>query len=111
MKRYSLRSSFAREMLALLAVVAFLTVVGRIVAVTAAAAILAAGTTLTLYRQEKVARVANEVVGELAKVTWPSRTETQVSTIVVVVTSLIAAAIVGVFDAAWSAITDLIYKV
>ena len=59
----------------------------------------------------KIKRIANEVVGELAKVTWPSREETQVSTVVVIVTSLIAAVIVGSFDAAWSAITDLIYKV
>ena len=72
---------------------------------------LGAGVTLALYRQEKVKRVANEVVGELAKVTWPSREETQVSTVVVIVTSLIAAVIIGTFDAAWSAITDLIYKV
>ena len=79
--------------------------------VTVAAAVVAAVMTLTLYRQEKVSRVAHEVVGELAKVSWPSRNETQVSTLVVIITSLIAAAIVGVFDAAWSAITDLIYKV
>jgi preprotein translocase SecE subunit len=72
---------------------------------------IAAGATYALYKQEKVTRVAHEVVGELAKVSWPSRNETQVSTIVVIVTSLIAAAIVGVFDAAWSAITDIIYKV
>ena len=31
-------------------------------------------------------------------------------TIVVIVTSLIAAAIVGSFDFVWSAITDLLYK-
>ena len=70
-----------------------------------------AGVTLALYRREKVKRVATEVVGELAKVTWPSREETQVSTVVVIVTSLIAALIIGAFDAAWSTITDLIYKV
>ena len=79
--------------------------------VTLLAIALSAGITYTLYKQKKIERVAHEVVGELAKVSWPSRTETQVSTIVVIVTSLIAAAIVGVFDAAWSAITDLIYKV
>ena len=51
---------------------------------------------LALYRNEKVSRVAHEVVGELAKVTWPTRKETQVSTIVVIVTSIIAAVIVGI---------------
>jgi len=79
--------------------------------VTLVAVVIAAGTTYGLYKHEKVVRIANEVVGELSKVTWPSRNETQVSTVVVVITSIIAAAIIGVFDAAWSAITDLIYKV
>jgi len=78
--------------------------------VTLLAAVTAIGTTVLLYRQEKVSRVAHEVVGELTKVSWPSRKETQVSTLVVIITSVIAAIIVGAFDAAWSAITDLIYK-
>jgi preprotein translocase SecE subunit len=80
-------------------------------AVTAISLVAAGAITLACYRNPKVSRIATEVVGELAKVTWPSREETQVSTIVVIVTSLIAAVIVGAFDAAWSAITDLIYKV
>jgi preprotein translocase SecE subunit len=79
--------------------------------VTLFAAVASAVMTMTLYRQKKVSRVSHEVVGELAKVSWPSRKETQVSTLVVIITSIIAAAIVGTFDAAWSAITDLIYKV
>jgi preprotein translocase SecE subunit len=79
--------------------------------VTAVSLAIAGVATLAIYRQEKVKRMATEVVGELAKVTWPSREETQVSTVVVIVTSLIAAAIIGTFDVAWAAITDLIYKV
>jgi preprotein translocase SecE subunit len=79
--------------------------------VTFVAFVLSAALTVVLYRNPKVSRVSHEVVGELAKVSWPSRKETQVSTIVVIVTSIIAAVIVGAFDAAWSAITDLIYKV
>jgi preprotein translocase subunit SecE len=78
--------------------------------VTLLAALIAVSTAVVLYRQEKVSRVAHEIVGELTKVSWPSRKETQVSTIVVIITSVIAAIIVGSFDAAWSAITDLIYK-
>jgi preprotein translocase SecE subunit len=79
--------------------------------VTAIAAVIATGVIMVLYRNAKVSRATHEVVGELAKVSWPSRKETQVSTVVVIITSIIAAAIVGAFDAAWSAITDLIYKV
>jgi len=78
--------------------------------VTLLSAAIAISTTVVLYRQEKVSRVAHEIVGELTKVSWPSRKETQVSTLVVIITSVIAAVIVGTFDAAWSAITDLIYK-
>lgn len=79
--------------------------------VTLLSAVLAIGVAVALYRQPRVSRVAHEVVGELAKVSWPGRKETQVSTVVVIVTSIIAAVIIGLFDAAWSAITDLIYKV
>lgn len=79
--------------------------------VTLIAIVISTVATLTLYRHETVNRVSHEVVGELAKVTWPSRDEIRVATIVVIVTSIIASVIVGAFDAAWSAITDLIYKV
>ena len=79
--------------------------------VTLGAAVLATVTTMLVYRHETVSRVAHEIVGELAKVTWPSRDEIQASTVVVIITSIIASVIVGAFDAAWSALTDLIYKV
>jgi preprotein translocase SecE subunit len=80
-------------------------------AVTALAAVCAAAATVLLYKNRTVSRLANEVVGELSKVAWPSREEVRVSTIVVIVTSFIAACIVGVFDATWAWITDFIYKV
>lgn len=80
------------------------------VVATIASAAVGIGLALGLYRHEKSHRVATEVVSELSKVTWPSRKETYASTIVVIVTSLIAAAIVGSFDFVWSAITDLLYK-
>ena len=79
--------------------------------VTAASAVFATGVTFFLYRHPTVSRVSNEIVGELAKVTWPSRDEIQAATIVVIITSIIASIIVGAFDAAWSSLTDLIYKV
>ncbi|MGD8860616.1 MAG: preprotein translocase subunit SecE [Myxococcales bacterium] len=79
--------------------------------VTALCAAAAGALTFYLYRHPSVNRLSYEVVGELAKVTWPSRRETQASTIVVIVASVIAAVILGSFDAVWSAITDLIYEV
>ena len=78
---------------------------------TVLAAVAGGAVAYLLYRHEAANRMSREVVAELAKVTWPSSRETRVSTVVVIVTSVIAAAILGVFDAVWSAITDLIYKV
>ena len=66
---------------------------------------------LFLYRHRTVGPWAMEVAQELAKVTWPTRQETWKATVIVVVTSLIAAALLFGFDAAWSSVTDLIYKV
>lgn len=79
--------------------------------VASAAAAVIAGTTVWLaYRNARVQVLANDVVGELAKVSWPTRQETTTSALVVIITSIIAAVIVGSFDTIWSAITDLIYK-
>ncbi len=78
--------------------------------VSGVAAILGLLTGLLLYRHPRLNPLAHEVAGELAKVTWPSRRETWTSTIVVIVTSIIAAAYLGAFDALWSAFTDLIYQ-
>lgn len=64
-----------------------------------------------LYRHPRVNQLAHEVVSELSKVTWPTKDETYYSTVVVIVTSVIAALYTGVFDALWSAFTDLIYNV
>ena len=74
------------------------------------AGIVAAVVALRFFRHEPSHRVATEIVAELAKVSWPSRKETYASTIVVIITSLIMAVIVGSFDFVWSAITDLLYK-
>jgi preprotein translocase subunit SecE len=80
------------------------------VVATVLSAALGVTTALVLYRTEKSHRLVVDVVSELSKVTWPSRKETYASTIVVIVTSIIAAAVVGSFDFVWSAITDLLYK-
>lgn len=79
-------------------------------AITAIAAVVGLGGAIALYRNERVHTLVTDVVTELAKVTWPTRNETYASTVVVIVTSLIAAAIVGAFDFVWSFFTDLLYK-
>lgn len=78
--------------------------------VTGVSLVAGAGIALMLFRHEPSHRVATEIVGELAKVTWPSRKETYASSVIVIITSLIAAAVIGSFDFVWSAITDLLYK-
>jgi preprotein translocase subunit SecE len=75
--------------------------------------LIAAGLTLvvaiTMYRNDRIHGLANEVAAELKKVTWPSAKEVRAATIVVIVMALISALILGVFDLVWSNLTELIY--
>lgn len=64
---------------------------------------------LYLWKHERITRGAHEVVEELRKVTWPDMQETQTSTIVVLVTTVIIALVLWVFDFFWSWGTSLIY--
>jgi len=64
---------------------------------------------ITLYRNDRVFTLANEVSGELKKVTWPTAKEVRTATLVVVVMSLISALILGVFDLVWTNLTELVY--
>ena len=50
-----------------------------------------------------------QVRTEVSKVTWPTRKETQAATLVVIVTVIISAIILGAFDAVWSFATDKMY--
>jgi preprotein translocase subunit SecE len=72
-----------------------------------ALAILVAGSAaLVAYRSERVYPGVVEVTRELEKVTWPTRKETTAATIVVIVTVLIAALILSMFDFVWSSFTN-----
>jgi preprotein translocase subunit SecE len=77
--------------------------------VTAASAVVAVVGAFVLYRSPNINVWAHEVAAELSKATWPTRKETRSATVVVLIVSLIAAVILGVFDAGWAAVTDLIY--
>ena len=68
-------------------------------------------TAVVTYRSKKIHTFVVEVCVELSKVTWPTRKETRSQTVIVIVVSIIAAIILGVFDAMWSQITDFIYDV
>ena len=77
--------------------------------ITAVAAVIGVLTGFLLYRRSDVKDRADEVAGELSKVTWPTREETWRNTVVTVVTSIIAAVYLGLFDTLWGTFTDLIY--
>lgn len=64
---------------------------------------------VSLYRNDRVYTLANEVSGELKKVTWPTAKEVRAATLVVVVMAIISSVILGVFDLVWSNLTELVY--
>jgi preprotein translocase SecE subunit len=64
---------------------------------------------LFLYKHERVNALANEIGQELKKVTWPTRAELKAATVVVIITTFIISAILGVFDAFWAMVTSWIY--
>lgn len=70
-----------------------------------AAAIIA----IAMWRNAKINKLSVEIVTELSKVTWPTRKELSAATVVVIVLSVIAAIILGLFDFFWAWATDLIY--
>jgi len=73
------------------------------------AAVVAVLAGVITYRNDRIYALANEVAGELKKVTWPSAKEVRTATIVVIVMSVISAMILGFFDFIWSNLTELVY--
>jgi preprotein translocase subunit SecE len=78
----------------------------KITVVSAAVALIAG---IVMYRSDKYYGLANEVAGELKKVTWPSAKEVRAATVVVIVMAIISALILGLFDLVWSNLTELVY--
>jgi preprotein translocase subunit SecE len=70
---------------------------------------LAGVATLIAWKNEMVFGLASEVAGELRKVTWPTRQELVGSTIVVIITTIVSSAFLGLFDGVWSWVTRMIY--
>jgi preprotein translocase subunit SecE len=75
----------------------------------AAGHLIGAGAAVYLWRHERTRQLATETVGELSRVTWPTRPELSAATVVVIVTSVIVAIILGLFDAFWSWLTGIVY--
>jgi preprotein translocase subunit SecE len=68
----------------------------------------AAAAAIYAWMTPKTKEVAFDIVAELRKVSWPSWPETRAATIAVIVASLIAAGLLGVFDVFWQFLTDKI---
>ena len=73
------------------------------------AAVVAVVAGVSLYRNDRVYHLANEVSNELQKVTWPTAKEVRTATMVVIVMAILSAVILGVFDLVWTTLTELVY--
>jgi len=73
--------------------------------------VTAALITLYIRRHEQFSTFTMEAGNELAKVTWPTWSETRLSTIVVIITTFIISLILGGFDYLWAALSSLVYDV
>ncbi|MBX3160905.1 MAG: preprotein translocase subunit SecE [Deltaproteobacteria bacterium] len=61
------------------------------------------------YRNDRIYTLANEVAGELKKVTWPTAKEVRTATLVVIIMAIVSAIILGTMDLIWTNITELVY--
>jgi preprotein translocase subunit SecE len=61
-----------------------------------------------LYRSTRVNQFMNEVVDELAKVTWPTQKETINATYVVIIMVLISGMILGFLDYIWTVLLKMV---
>jgi len=69
---------------------------------------IAGAAALYIWVTPKTHDVSLDIVAELRKVSWPSLPETRAATVAVIVASLIAAALLGMFDVLWQFLTDKI---
>ena len=70
--------------------------------------LVAFATAFYLWSNPKSREVSFEIVAELRKVSWPGLAETRAATIAVIVASIIAAVLLGLFDVFWQFLTDKI---
>ena len=73
--------------------------------------VLATGAAVFAFVHKTTFQLALEVADELSKVTWPTREETGHATVVVLVTVAICWVDLGLFDAVWLWLTNLVLGV
>jgi preprotein translocase subunit SecE len=64
---------------------------------------------LIAWRNKRWFTFVSEVAVEVSQVTWPTKAETRVATIVVVVLTLVCSVILAMMDLFWSNVTDWLY--
>jgi preprotein translocase subunit SecE len=72
-------------------------------------ALIGAGAAVYYWFRTRARQLAEEVATEMAKVTWPSRTEVTNGTFVVIVTTLVSTVFFALMDRFWSFVTNLVY--
>ncbi len=71
---------------------------------------LAAITFAVLQFNPRVVEFVDSVVMELKKVVWPPPRDTMIMTVVVVITLIISGVLVGLYDALWAYLINMIVK-
>jgi preprotein translocase SecE subunit len=72
-------------------------------------AVLTGGATFAVLVRSRVALTyTGEVVGELLRVTWPTRDESVRAAATVVMTAVFVAALIAVYDFTWKNLADLV---
>lgn len=79
-------------------------------ATTLAGLVVAVVTGVLVYIRPDVQRFCRDVVEELMKVAWPDWKATRSATGVVIITTCVVAAMLGVFDNVWRFLTGIIYS-
>jgi preprotein translocase subunit SecE len=70
---------------------------------------VAAIVAILVWRVPRTRQVSLDIALELGRVTWPTMRETRAATIAVIIASLVAAVILGLFDIGWAAIANWVY--
>jgi preprotein translocase subunit SecE len=73
------------------------------------AALIGGLAALYYWRRTRARELAEQVAAEMAKVTWPSRTEVTNGTVVVIVTTVISTVFFALMDKFWGFVTNLVY--
>lgn len=72
--------------------------------------VIALGTFLFLQFNSKTVDFLDGVIGELKKVVWPTKKQTWISTVIVVITLILSGILVGLYDLFWAKVIELVVK-